>query len=112
MLIFVRSVALGFAGYDADSVCRNVQEARPRVSIEGGQSVGGVEGMLVERFLVVLVKEAKELQERQGFPSFPNITPFGYFFGGASEVLEVVVIGALSFKSFRVSSAILSFCCE
>lgn len=80
-------------------MCRKVQEARPRVSMEGGQSVGG-EAEGVCRDLVVLVKEVRELQVRQGFPSFPNITPLGYFFGGTALAIGVFA------DSSCVSSAI------
>lgn len=40
--MLVRSVGVGVLGYEADSVCRKVQEARPRASMSGGQSVGGL----------------------------------------------------------------------
>jgi hypothetical protein len=75
------SLGLGLVGYEAERVCRSVQEERPSCSTSGGQSSGGDKlwggarvwdwgraRVLAERevdFLVWEAQSAKEVQDRQ-----------------------------------------------
>jgi len=57
------------------------------------------------RDLACPVKEAKELQERHGLPSFPKIIPLGNFLGGRGAGMSTVAVDA---DLSRVSSAMIA----
>jgi hypothetical protein len=88
------SSGVGSVGYEAESVCRRVQEERPSCSTSGGQSSGrggawawfwtedwkgdwGWARVLAERvlvdFLVWDAHSAKEVQDRQLFKEFESL---------------------------------------
>jgi len=87
----------------------------PTVLTSGGQSGGGepsdtedklvVELELVEGeelvdlvdFFVKAAQSAKEVQERQGFPSFPSTTPLGNFLTSPVEPAPAPPVVPLSF---------------
>jgi len=115
-------VGVGVFGYVAAMEWRRVQLQRPRAATSGGQSLGGA----AVRAAVWEVNAAKELQERQlegtglvigrwvawggeggahGFPSFPRMTPLGYFLGGEAVVVAVLLSSVASARTGGVSSA-------